>query len=454
MNQSNRIATLLFLYSRKEISREEEMELEAWREQSSENEELFRELGDPEYVRRMMADLYKGREIVFDNLKVRFSNLSGAELSDADDLEEDERRNNFPEKDIAESDLSKAEFWESLLSELDLSGEETIPDKGKPHEDVEPAKIVKVGSNRIRRYLYILGSAAAAVLITMIIYPLFSGPGSGRFYASFGTSGGFKIAMNDYHRGNLAGMANISYGHNEKGEPLYIFPGKPKSPKDKTYTLETGNGHEIILKLPGGTLVWVNAESSINFSANFTQDTIYMKVDGEAYFETAPGTTKHFVITVLPTANRQLPTDWLKIETSNAKLNFTAYSNDSMIRANMISGKAIAQSGSASSAREIQAGQQVLFNKGNITVVPAADTSEILALKNGEIYLRDASIQTIMATISRWYNVEVHYSGGDIPESKLTLRVPLESKLSVIVDSLKKQGLHILLLGNSITILK
>ncbi len=454
MNQSNRIATLLFLYSRKEISREEEMELKAWREKSSGNEELFRELGDPEYVRRMMADLYKGREIVYDNMKVRFSRLSDAKLSDAGDLEEDEKRNDFPEKNIEESGLSKAAFWESLLSEVDLSGEETDSGNGKQNDSIEEAKVVPLKKRKSRRYIRIILSAAAAVLITVLIYPLFSGPGSGRFYASFGTSSGFKIAMNDFHRGKLAGMANISFGHNEKGEPLYIFPGKPKSPKDKTYTLETGNGHEIILKLPGGTLVWVNAESSINFSANFTQDTIYMKVNGEAYFEIAPGTTKHFVITVLQTANRQLPTDWVKIETSNANFNFTAYPNDSVIRANMISGKAIAQSGSVSSVREIQAGQQAVFNKGNISVIPAADTSEILALKNGEIYLREASIQTIMATISKWYNVEIHYAGGEIPDRKLTLRVPLESKLSVIVDSLKKQGLHIYLLGNAITILK
>ena len=89
------------------------MELEAWREKSVENEELFRELGDPEYVRRMMADLYKGREIVYDNMKVRFSYLSDSKLSDESDLEEDERRKDFPEKDMAESDLSKAAFWES-----------------------------------------------------------------------------------------------------------------------------------------------------------------------------------------------------------------------------------------------------------------------------------------------------------------------------------------------------
>jgi transmembrane sensor len=341
---------------------------------------------------------------------------------------------------------------------VDLSEGETSSDNEKQNDSVDEAKIVPLKKRKTRRYIRIFLSAAAAVLITVLIYPLFSGPGSGRFYASFGTSSGFKIAMNDFHRGKLAGMADISFGHNEKGEPLYIFPGTPKSPKDKTYTLETGNGHEIILKLPGGTLVWVNAESSINFSANFTQDTIYMKVDGEAYFEIPANSTKYFVISALPSASAKASADKtaneLHLRPSLAKFNFTAYPNDSVIRANMISGKAIVQSGSVSSVREIQAGQQALFNKGNISVVPAADTSEILALKNGEIYLREASIQTIMATISKWYNVEIHYAGGEIPDSKLTLRVPLESKLSVIVDSLKKQGLRIYLLGNAITILK
>ncbi len=76
MNTSSRIATLLFLKSRNEISAEEEIELNAWRAKSPEHEKACQDMGDPEYVNRMMPDLYKGREIVYDGMKVRFSYLS------------------------------------------------------------------------------------------------------------------------------------------------------------------------------------------------------------------------------------------------------------------------------------------------------------------------------------------------------------------------------------------
>ncbi len=63
-----------------------------------------------------MSDLYKSRDIVFEKLKARFSYLSNVNLSDADDPEEEVKRMDFPEKDIIESGLSKAAFWESLIS--------------------------------------------------------------------------------------------------------------------------------------------------------------------------------------------------------------------------------------------------------------------------------------------------------------------------------------------------
>jgi hypothetical protein len=116
MKQSKRIGILLFLHARNEISREESRELLTWRQKSPENEQLFRELGDPEYGRRMMTELYHGREIVFDGLRAKFSFLSNAKLTDPNDPEE-EGLNDFPEKDIAASGLSKADFWASLLSD-------------------------------------------------------------------------------------------------------------------------------------------------------------------------------------------------------------------------------------------------------------------------------------------------------------------------------------------------
>lgn len=123
MKQENRIGVLLFLHTRNELSNEEKQELLEWRKQSPENEQQYQEFSDPEYVRRMMIDYYKSRDLIFEKVKLRFPELANVDLNAPDDSDEDpeatrldeERRMNFPEKDIAESGLSKAEFWASML---------------------------------------------------------------------------------------------------------------------------------------------------------------------------------------------------------------------------------------------------------------------------------------------------------------------------------------------------
>ena len=77
--------------------------------------------------------------------------------------------------------------------------------------------------------------------------------------------------------------------------------------------------------------------------------------------------------------------------------------------------------------------------------------AEIRATKNGEIYLKDVSLQTILETVANWYDVEIHYV-TEIPAGKFSLRVPLESKLSVIIDILRKQGVQIARQGKGITV--
>ena len=248
------------------------------------NEQIFLELNDPEYVRRMMSDLYKGRDIVFEKLKTRFSYLANVNLSDADDPEEEVKRMDFPEKDIIESGLSKAAFWESLISEMELSKEDTEPENDKKYNSV---KALKLKPKKPRRYIRIFLRAAIVIGITIGLAKYFSNSDSGlnRFKAGFISSSGLKLAMDDFHRGYLDARAHITRTYNAKGEPVFVFPGMPKSPKDKNYTLVTNTGNETILRLPDGTYIWMNAESAINFTANFNQDTIYVKLEGEIYFE-------------------------------------------------------------------------------------------------------------------------------------------------------------------------
>jgi transmembrane sensor len=473
MKESYRTGILLFLHARNELSAAEERELQDWRQHSPENERLYQEMGDPEFLRNMMKEYYAERDEVFDHLKTRFPYLSTTDFYNAVDMEtnpavaraNEERRMNFPDKDIAESGLSKAAFWNSLLEEAKFPNQDGLSENEKGGDLEKPGKTLSLEKKKpgriIRRLLRTTISVAAAILITVGLVWIFGGSGSSaRFEASFASSDGFKTILDDFHRGYLDGYADISFGKTVKGERLHIFSGDKKAAKDKTYTLETHTGNEYILQLPDGTMIWMDPNSNVTFPANFYSDTIHLKIEGKAYFET-PG-KKHLVITANPPSpgsggqsNQRQTNNSIQIEPLADKFSVSAYPEDSAITINTISGTArISIPGQpAGQSLQSESGKQILVIRGMASLRPAVDTAEILATKNGMIYLKNVSLQTILAAVANWYKVEIHYE-SEIPAGKFSLMVPLESKLPVIVDTLKKQGVHIVYQGKRVTIWK
>ncbi|MDP4130957.1 MAG: FecR family protein [Bacteroidota bacterium] len=439
MNSSGRIATLLFLQSRNEISAEEENELNAWRAKSPEHEKLCRDLGDPEYVRKMMGDLYKERDIVYDGVKVRFSYLSDSKLSDADDLETDESRMDFPEKDIEESGLSRAAFWESLLSVLEFSITETGEDKGEQQRPKE-AKVVSIKKRSLRRFIRVLAYTAAILLLLFAIDLFLPVSKYKNYEATMVTSDGVRTIFNDFYRGFKAGRAGIKFGETEKGEPIYIAANQHKAAKDKFYTLLTAAGGEFVLQLPDGTRIWLNAATTIKYPANMDQDTIRIEVDGEVYVERSKDVSHHFQISPAyagsggPVSGHRSS---IFIEPSTV-VNVNTYSGNDEMLLTLIRGAA---------------GRQTLIAGDRLENTTDVNVTEIIAWKNGEFDYKETSLTTMMPAIARWYDVEVQYGAG-IPDKKFSLRMSRSEPLSKLLDSLRNQGLHFTRMGRTITIWK
>lgn len=468
MNQSLRIPTLLFLHSRRELTETEEMELANWRRESEENEQLFREVSDPDSVRAMMAELYRNREQVFEKLKLRIPYLSDAKLSNQvgfdpgpDYYIEVEERLDFPEKYIQESGLSKADFWASRLEAMQSSTEisyddydsadpkdnSRVEDPDMPYESKAPRP------KRKSRTVRILVSVAAAATVVLGILVLTANSGSGRFQALMISPGGNKTAMDEFHRGFLAGEAHIRFEKSAQGEPVYIFSNHAGAAKGDNFILETSTGNEFILKLPDGTQVWMSTRSAITFPANFSQDTINLKVQGEIYFESSPNSGKHYTVS---TNNRSRDAGPIvNLYLSSAHFSLSAYPEDSLIRLDIASGTVQGQweSNVAFASLQLQERNRVSILNSGVSSDPNVSQAEITALRDGVLFFDDSDIRTILSAVSRWYDVDIRYEGG-VPDRKYNLHVPIGSDLSVIGEQLKKQGAPVLIQGNRITVFK
>jgi transmembrane sensor len=277
----------------------------------------------------------------------------------------------------------------------------------------------------------------------------------GSYKAELISSGAISQALNDFVRGFNAGKAGIKIEKKENGELVYIAPDYPHAAKDKYYEVITPRGGQFSIQFPDGTIAWLNAESSIKYPANFSQDSINMIVEGEVYFEVAQNTKHLYTVSLPSTVNRQPSTNKsLLIKTSNAHFDIENYHDvDSGIT--LFEGVATVEAdfvGSKDIASEIvHPGEEAKIFTTRIIVAMVQNENEITAWKNGMTTYHKAPIQMIMSDISRWYDVDVEYM-GKIPDKTFNLNMPRDTNLKELLAVLREQGIHLNLHAGKVTV--
>jgi len=184
-------------------------------------------------------------------------------------------------------------------------------------------------------------------------------------------------------------------------------------------TLTTSRGGQYKITLSDGTQVWLNAASSLRYPSAFAGKERRVEVTGEAYFEVSPSEYKPFMVRANGT----------EVQVLGTQFDVMAYENEAEQHITLASGAV--RISKENSSRVLKPGQQArLSSSEGIRVVEDADVDEALAWKNNLFSFNDASIETVMRQLARWYDVDVKYVGivsqhfnGNIPRSVSLSRV-------------------------------
>ncbi|SEW45396.1 FecR family protein [Chitinophaga arvensicola] len=214
------------------------------------------------------------------------------------------------------------------------------------------------------------------------------------------------------------------------------------SANEVTYnTINTPKGRQFNLQLPDGTMVWLNAASSIRYPTLFNGTERKVEITGEAYFEVAQNSKMPFRIS----AGNQA-----QVEVLGTSFNINAYGDNGTINTTLISGavavKHTSIKGTAASGRVIlkpgQAAQIKIAHDidaaDKIKVIPDADINKAVAWKNGAFNLEGASLKEVMKEIERWYDIEVVYENDKIPDIYFTGEMSRNVTLSSFLKALKE----------------
>jgi transmembrane sensor len=265
-------------------------------------------------------------------------------------------------------------------------------------------------------------------------------PGSNK--AILTLASGKVISLNDIANGIISKQRDLTVKKQNGGIVEYVASAEDKDENPVTNSISTPRGGQYQLVLSDGTKVWLNAASSLKFPSFFAGRNRTVELTGEAYFEVAKNKKMPFIVK-FNDAN---------IEVLGTHFDIKAY-DDEDTKATLAEGSI--KISKNSQQKILVPGQQVVVSKvaDNLEVSPA-NMDEALAWKNGYFIFHDASIQSIMKTAARWYDVDVAYD-ADIRNKKFGGRVSKYKNISELLKNMELTGtIHFKIEGRRITVLK
>lgn len=173
----------------------------------------------------------------------------------------------------------------------------------------------------------------------------------------------------------------------------------------------TDKGRQYSAILSDGSVVWLNAMSSLRYPLHFTGTERAVTLTGEGKFKVVHNDRMPFRVYIRTAAG-----DAGMVEDLGTEFNINAYNDEKVIRTSVAEGSVAVRTAQAPAAKarsgtHLKAGQQAQMDNKGIKVVNDADIDQAMAWSHGVFSFSGASIEEVMRQLTRWYDVDVVYEG-------------------------------------------
>ena len=228
----------------------------------------------------------------------------------------------------------------------------------------------------------------------------------GKNTATLTLANGKKIKLNDAVNGELAREAGVIITKTEDGALVYEILSNSEE-TIKMNTLSTAMGESYQLRLPDGSMVWLNAATTLKYPTNFSKlENRKVTLTGEAYFEVFKDKKRPFVVA----------TDKQEVQVLGTHFNINSYADESSVKTTLLEGSVRVSLLTGRAGEVLLKPNEQAVNTGAVIDVTQVEAADAIAWKNGEFLFDEEPLESIMRKIARWYNVEVVYK--DIRRSK------------------------------------
>jgi ferric-dicitrate binding protein FerR (iron transport regulator) len=212
------------------------------------------------------------------------------------------------------------------------------------------------------------------------------------------------VVLDSMHEKNITRQGNTNVLKQDTEMIVYKPTGLTAVPGTIEYnTLTTPAGGKFKVLLPDGSLVWLNAVSSLKYPVAFGGNERRVELTGEGYFEVAKDAAHPFIVK----ANNNT------VKVLGTHFNINAYTDEPMLKVTLAEGSV-----KVNDSKVIKPGQQAQVNYPasgiepgwSYRVIENADMEAEMAWQKGMFVFKGTDLEDIMRQVSRWYDADIEYN--------------------------------------------
>lgn len=214
------------------------------------------------------------------------------------------------------------------------------------------------------------------------------------------------------------------------GKKLEYTGTKGKPTEIRYNTLQIPRGGEYFLVLADSTKVWLNSETTLKYPVQFASDIRKVELTGEAYFEVAPNEKAPFVVL---SGNQE-------VQVIGTHFNISSYTENDAVYTTLVEGKVQVSLENNPDTRVILSpSEQSTLNKTNDQIQKRkVDVSQYIAWKDGRFVFQDQTLEDIMKTLSKWYDIQYRFSREKLKKVHFTGNLERYADFSQILEKIQR----------------
>lgn len=191
-----------------------------------------------------------------------------------------------------------------------------------------------------------------------------------------------------------------------------------------TQTISTPLASKTNFTLPDGSVVYLNAGSSLSFPKSFSGDKRWVKLHGEAYFDVAQSKRPF-----------EVETPALTVDVYGTAFNIMAY-NGALPEVTLERGK-VAVTSKTGEQKFLNPGEQARIDTISHSIaVNTVETNLFTSWINNKLIFKNEPLGDVIQRLERWYNISIDIQDELLAQKRLNATIEYES-VSEVMDLLE-----------------